>query len=87
MAFPTGTINDEDKLFPALPNNNIAPIRPQQDDVWGKDGDAFFYNGTTKMNCPTGLVWNSSLKSCSYPLSPINTKTVFCDNVDEAYVL
>ena len=87
MAFPTGTINDEDKLFPALPNNNIVPIRPQQDDVWGKDGDAFFYNGTTKMNCPAGLVWNSSLKSCSYPLSPIDTKKAFCDNVDEAYVL
>ena len=87
MAFPTGTINDEDKLFPELPNNNIAPIRPQQDDVWGKDGDAFFYNGTTKMNCPAGLVWNSSLKSCSYPLSPIDTKKAFCDNVDEAYVL
>jgi hypothetical protein len=85
MAFPTGTINDEDKLFPTLPNNNIAPIRPQQDDTWGKDGDPFFYNGTTKMNCPTGLVWNSSLKSCSYPLSPINTKKVFGDNVDEAY--
>ena len=87
MAFPTGTINDEDKLFPSLPNTNIAPIRPQQDDVWGKDGDAFFYNGTTKMNCPVGLVWNSSLKSCSYPLKPINTKKIFSDNVDEAYVL
>jgi hypothetical protein len=85
MAFPAGTINDEGKLFPTLPNNNIAPIRPQQDDTWGKDGDPFFYNGTTKMNCPTGLVWNSSLKSCSYPLSPINTKKVFGDNVDEAY--
>ena len=87
MAFPTGTINDEDKLFPSLPNNNIAPIRPQQDDTWGKDGDAFFYNGTTKMNCPAGLVWNSSLKSCSYPLEPINTKKAFCDYTDEAYGL
>ena len=87
MAFPAGTINDEDKLFPALPNNNIAPIRPRQDDVWGKDGDSFFYNGTTKMNCPAGLVWNTSLKSCSWPLSPINTKKAFGDNADEAYVL
>ena len=87
MAFPTGTINDEDKLFPSLPNNNIAPIRPQQDDTWGKDGDAFFYNGTTKMNCPAGLVWNSSLKSCSYPLEPINTKKAFCDYTDEAFGL
>lgn len=85
MAFPTGTINDEEKLFPTLPNNNIAPIRPQQDDVWGKDGDPFFYNGTTKMNCPPGLVWNTSLKSCSWPLPPINTKKAFGDNVDEAY--
>jgi hypothetical protein len=85
MAFPTGTINDEHKLFPTLPNNDIAPVRPQQDDLWGKDGDPFFYNGTTKMNCPSGLVWNSSLKSCSYPLSPIVTKKVFSDNVDEAY--
>jgi hypothetical protein len=85
MVFPTGTINDEHKLFPTLPNNNIAPIRPQQDDTWGKDGDPFFYNGTTKLPCPAGLVWNSSLKSCSYPLSPINTKKVFGDNVDEAY--
>ena len=87
MAFPTGTVNDEAKLFPALPNNNIAPIRPQQDDVWGKDGDSFFYNGTTKMNCPVGLVWNTSSKSCSWPLSPINTKKAFGDNADDAYVL
>jgi len=87
MAFPTGTINDEHKLFPTLPNNDIAPVRPQQDDLWGKDGDSFFYNGTTKMNCPSGLVWNSSLKSCSYPLSPIVAKKVFSDNVDEAYVI
>jgi hypothetical protein len=87
MAFPTGTLNDEHKLFPTLPNNNIAPVRPQQDDLWGKDGDPFFYNGTTKMNCPSGLVWNSSLKSCSYPLGPIVTKKVFSDNVDEAYVI
>jgi len=87
MAFPTGTINDERKLFPTLPNNDIAPVRPQQDDLWGKDGDSFFYNGTTKMNCPSGLVWNSSLKSCSYPLSPIVAKKEFSDNVDEAYVI
>ena len=70
MAFPTGTINDESKLFPALPNNDIAPIRPQQDDLWGKDGDSFFYNGTTKMDCPAGLVWNSGIKACSYPTPP-----------------
>ena len=87
MAFPTGTVNDEDKLFPTLPNNNIAPVRPQQDDLWGKDGDAFFFNGTTKMPCPSGLVWNSSLKSCSWPLSPINTKKAFGDHTDEAYQL
>ena len=70
MAFPTGTINNEEKLFPTLPNNNIAPIRPQQDDVWGKDGDAFFYNGTMKMNCPPGLVWSSKLKACDWPPKP-----------------
>jgi hypothetical protein len=87
MAFPTGTINNEEKLFPTLPNNNIAPVRPQQDDLWGKDGDAFFYNGTAKLPCPSGLVWNSNLKSCSWPLSPINTKKAFGDNVDEAYAI
>ena len=87
MAFPTGTISDEEKLFPTLPNNNIAPVRPQQDDLWGKDGDPFFYNGTAKMNCPSGLAWNSSLKSCSWPLPPINTKKAFGDNVDEAYAM
>ena len=87
MAFPTGTINDEDKLFPTLPNNNIAPIRPQQDDVWGKDGEAFFYNGTTKVNCPPGLMWKSSLNPCSWPSPPINTKKAFCDYIDEAYGL
>ena len=87
MAFPTGTINNEEKLFPTLPNNNIAPVRPQQDDLWGKDGDAFFYNGTSKMPCPAGLVWNSALKSCSWPLPPINTKKTFGDHVDEAYAI
>ena len=87
MAFPTGTISDEEKLFPTLPNNNIAPVRPQQDDLWGKDGDPFFYNGTSKMPCPAGLVWNSGLKSCSWPLPPINTKKVFGEHVDEAYVI
>ena len=70
MDFPAGTINDEEKLFPKLPNNTIGPIRPQTDDLWGKDGDAFFYNGKTKMNCPSGLVWNSGLKSCSAPKPP-----------------
>lgn len=87
MAFPNRTINDEDKLFPSLPNNTIAPVRPQQNDLWGKDGDAFFYNGTTKMPCPSGLVWNSSLKSCSWPLPPINTKKAFVKHADEAYGL
>jgi len=73
MSFPQGTVNDQEKLFPELPSNTIAPIRPATDDLWGKDGDPFFYNGTAKMKCPPGLVWNSSLKSCSYPLPPINT--------------
>jgi len=67
MAFPLGTIIDEQKLFPVLPNNNIAPIRPQSMDLWGKDGDSIFYNGTVKMNCPAGLVWNAAKKECSYP--------------------
>ena len=65
MSFPTRTIVDEQKLFPALPNNNIAPIRPVQDDLWGKDGGSFFYNGTVKTNCPGGLVWNSATKTCA----------------------
>jgi len=58
---------DEQKLFPNLPNNNIAPIRPASNDLWGKDGDSFFYNGTVKMNCPAGLVWNSAKKECGFP--------------------
>ena len=64
MSFPTRTIVDEQKLFPTLPNNNIAPIRPADDDLWGKNGDSFFYNGTMKNHCPGGLVWNSVSKSC-----------------------
>ena len=67
MSFPKRTIADEHKLFPDLPNNNIAPIRPTSNDLWGKDGDSFFYNGTVKMNCPTGLVWNSAKKECGFP--------------------
>ena len=67
MSFPKRTIVDEQKLFPVLPNNNIAPIRPANDDLWGKDGDSFFYNGTVKMNCPAGLVWNSAKKECGFP--------------------
>ena len=66
MSFPKGTVVDEQKLFPALPNNNIAPIRPTSEDLWGKDGDPFFYNGTVKMNCPAGLVWDSSKKECGF---------------------
>ena len=65
MSFPTRTIVDEHKLFPSLPNNNIAPIRPDNDDLWGKDGGSFFYNGIVKTNCPEGLVWNSSTKMCA----------------------
>lgn len=42
MSFPNRTIADEQKLFPELPNNNIAPIRPSSSDLWGKDGDSFF---------------------------------------------
>ena len=87
MVFPTRTINDEGKLFPSLPNNSIAPIRPQQSDVWGKDGEPFFYNGTDKMNCPAGLVWNSNMKSCSWPIAPVKTKLAFGENVDQAYEL
>ena len=67
MSFPKRTIVDEQKLFPNLPNNNIAPIRPASNDLWGKDGDSFFYNGTVKMNCPAGLVWNSAKKECGFP--------------------
>ena len=67
MSFPKRTIVDEQKLFPDLPNNNIAPIRPASNDLWGKDGDSFFYNGTVKMNCPAGLVWNSAKKECGFP--------------------
>ena len=67
MSFPKRTIVDEHKLFPNLPNNDIAPIRPANEDLWGKDGDSFFYNGTVKMNCPTGLVWNSAKKECGFP--------------------
>ena len=67
MSFPKRTIADEHKLFPDLPNNNIAPIRPASNDLWGKDGDSFFYNGTVKMNCPAGLVWNSAKKECGFP--------------------
>jgi len=67
MSFPKRTIVDEHKLFPTLPNNNIAPIRPANEDLWGKDGDSFFYNGTVKMNCPAGLVWNSAKKECGFP--------------------
>jgi len=67
MSFPKRTIANEHKLFPDLPNNNIAPIRPASNDLWGKDGDSFFYNGTVKMNCPTGLVWNSAKKECGFP--------------------
>jgi pimeloyl-ACP methyl ester carboxylesterase len=66
MSFPKRTIVDEQKLFPVLPNNNIAPIRPANEDLWGKDGDSFFYNGTVKMNCPAGLVWNSAKKECGF---------------------
>jgi hypothetical protein len=65
MSFPTRTIVDEHKLFPTLPNNNIAPIRPAKDDLWGKDGGSFFYNGIVKTNCPGGLVWNSSINTCA----------------------
>jgi hypothetical protein len=65
MSFPTRTVVDEHKLFPTLPNNNIAPIRPTKDDLWGKDGGSFFYNGTVKTNCPGGLVWNSATKTCA----------------------
>jgi len=66
MSFPKRTVVDEQKLFPTLPNNTIAPIRPANEDLWGKDGDSFFYNGTVKMNCPAGLVWNSAQKECGY---------------------
>lgn len=86
MAFPTGTIDDEEKLFPPLQNSDISPIRPL-DDIWGKDGDAFFYNGTAKMSCPTGLVWNSAMRSCSWPLEPVKPKRAFGDYVEEAYEL
>jgi hypothetical protein len=55
MSFPKRTIVDEQKLFPALPNNNIAPIRPSSNDLWGKDGDTFFYNGTVHMSRWVGL--------------------------------
>jgi len=65
MSFPTGTIVDEYRLFPTLPNNNIAPIRPSKDDLWGKDGGSFFYNGIVKTNCPGDLVWNSATKACA----------------------
>jgi len=64
MSFPTRTVVDEQKLFPELPNNIMAPIRPANDDLWGKDGDVIFFNGTTMMNCPGGLIWNSSSTSC-----------------------
>lgn len=67
MSFPKRTIVDEQKLFPGLPNNTIAPIRPASNDLWGKDGDSFFYNETVKMNCPAGLVWNSAKKECGFP--------------------
>ena len=70
MAFPNRTIVDEKKLFPDLPNNTIGPIRPLNDDLWGKDGDSFFYNGTVKKNCPAGLVWNSTKKECGSSSKP-----------------
>jgi len=67
MAFPKRTVVDEQKLFPELPSNAMAPIRPASLDLWGKDGDSFFYNGTAKMECPPGLVWNSAKKECGFP--------------------
>ena len=65
MSFPSGTIVDEDKLFQPLPNDNIAPIRPTNNDLWGKDGGSFFYNGIVKTDCPEGLMWNSTTKICT----------------------
>ena len=59
MSFPERTIVDERRLFPGLPNNIIAPIRPTTDDQWGKNGSNFFFKGITKVNCPVNTVWNS----------------------------
>jgi len=65
MSFPIGTIVDEKILFQQLPNDTIAPIRPTNNDLWGKDGGSFFYNGIVKTDCPSGLVWNSATKICT----------------------
>lgn len=63
MTFPARTIVDERMLFPSLPNNIILPIRPMED-IWGKDGNGFFFNGFEKTNCPGGLRWDSKSKQC-----------------------
>ncbi len=35
--------------------------------ITGVDGEPFFYNAGVKMNCPAGLVWNSSKNACDWP--------------------
>ena len=41
------------------------PVIP--DGIYGVDGEPFFYNNKVKINCPAGLVWNSSISACDWP--------------------
>ena len=48
------------------PPKTTPPTTPT-DGITGVDGEPFFYNAGIKMNCPTGLVWNSAANACDWP--------------------
>ena len=54
---------------PPTPKPKPTPTPPPTPNqgITGVDGEPFFYNAGVKMNCPTGLVWNSSSNACDWP--------------------